>query len=147
MTKNKKLTNCAACKEEIAKSAKSCPNCGKKNFKLNFDGWWWKVPLGLVGAMILFSGSSNGLPQCDSSHGIREAKRAFNQGPAAINFNITLKDIENPQEKSFDEENGFRVCKGIGYTNGGKMKLRYTFKGRGEGQYWIEIEESLSQSF
>lgn len=33
MTMNKKMINCKACGQEIAKSAKACPHCGAKNKK------------------------------------------------------------------------------------------------------------------
>lgn len=55
---NKKMTNCKACGQEIAKSAKSCPHCGEKNKKPIFTKWWfWALIVCIVIGAI---GSSGG---------------------------------------------------------------------------------------
>lgn len=51
-----KMTNCKACGEEIAKSAKSCPKCGAKNKKPIFKKWW----LWLIVIVLAFAACSGG---------------------------------------------------------------------------------------
>ena len=44
-----KMTKCKSCGHEIAKSAKTCPQCGAKNKKSFFKKWWfWAIILILV---------------------------------------------------------------------------------------------------
>jgi len=43
-----KMKKCDACGAEIAKSAKSCPQCGAKNKKPVFKKWWFWVIIVLV---------------------------------------------------------------------------------------------------
>lgn len=40
---NSKMINCKVCGAEIAKNAKTCPNCGAKNSKPIFARWWFWV--------------------------------------------------------------------------------------------------------
>ena len=53
---SKKLINCKACGQEIAKSAKSCPMCGAKNKKPIFKKWWFW----LIVAIFIISVASGG---------------------------------------------------------------------------------------
>ena len=47
----KKLVNCKACGEEIAKKAKKCPHCGAKNKKPFFKKWWfWLIVIMMIGS-------------------------------------------------------------------------------------------------
>lgn len=55
---SKKMTNCKACGQEIAKSAKACPHCGAKNKKPIFKKWWfWVIIVVVLFAAIGNSGS------------------------------------------------------------------------------------------
>ena len=45
---NKQMTNCKYCGHEIAKSAKSCPQCGAKNKKPIFKKWWFWVTIAFI---------------------------------------------------------------------------------------------------
>lgn len=52
---SKKMTTCKACGQEIAKSAKACPQCGAKNKKPIFKKWWFWV---IIGILIISIGTS-----------------------------------------------------------------------------------------
>ena len=52
-----KLTTCKACGHEIAKNAKSCPQCGAKNKKPIFKKWWFWL---IIVIFIVGMGSTGG---------------------------------------------------------------------------------------
>ena len=53
-----KIIKCKACGNEMAKSAKSCPNCGARNKKPFFKKWWfWGI---IVVVLIIVVASSGG---------------------------------------------------------------------------------------
>lgn len=46
---SKKLISCKACGSQIAKSAKTCPHCGRRNKKSIFKRWWfWAIIIAVV---------------------------------------------------------------------------------------------------
>ncbi len=52
---SEKMTKCKSCGNDLATSAKSCPNCGAKNQKPIFKKWWFwviivVVLIGIIGA-------------------------------------------------------------------------------------------------
>ena len=56
---NKNMTTCKACGQEIAKSAKFCPNCNAKNKKPFFKKWWFWVIIVFVFIGVIGSSSAN----------------------------------------------------------------------------------------
>ena len=58
MGENKKIINCKVCDKEIAKNAKTCPNCGAKNKKPIYKKWWFWVLLVLFIALVSPSNES-----------------------------------------------------------------------------------------
>ena len=53
-----KLIQCKTCGSEIAKSAKTCPNCGAKNKKPIFKRWWfWAI---IIIIILVVAGSQYG---------------------------------------------------------------------------------------
>ena len=58
-----KLTKCKACGAEIAKNAKTCPQCGNKNKKPVYSKiWFWLI---IVVAIIAVGSSNSGTNQSD----------------------------------------------------------------------------------
>jgi len=56
-----KLTNCKSCGKEVAKSAKSCPNCGAKIPKPIFKRWWfWVLVIIILSAIVSGAGGNDG---------------------------------------------------------------------------------------
>ena len=54
------MSACKACGHEIAKNAKSCPQCGAKNKKPIFTKWWfWVIVVMFIGVAAGASGGTN----------------------------------------------------------------------------------------
>ena len=57
---NNKMRTCKACGHEIAKNAKTCPQCGAKNPKPIFTKWWfWVVVIIFIGIVASAGGGTN----------------------------------------------------------------------------------------
>ena len=56
---NAKMTSCKVCGQEIAKSAKTCPNCGAKNKRPILKKWWFWLVVVIVFSMIVEISSEN----------------------------------------------------------------------------------------
>lgn len=57
---SEKMTKCKSCGNDIAASAKACPNCGAKNSKPIFKKWWfWVIIVVLLIAVIGASGGDD----------------------------------------------------------------------------------------
>lgn len=55
---SEKMTKCKSCGNDVATSAKSCPNCGAKNNKPIYKKWWfWLI---IVVVLIAVIGASSG---------------------------------------------------------------------------------------
>lgn len=69
-----KMVTCKSCGNEIASSAKACPNCGAKNKKPIFKKWWFWVLVVIVIAIIGSSGgeSSNNTDTTDNNEVVTE---------------------------------------------------------------------------
>lgn len=89
----------------------------------------------------LFASTSVVVPTCDSRSGISTARQAFEGSPISKVVAIKLFDIEEIKEVSFDEEKNIRICNGTAMTNAGRVRVKYTFSGRENGEYWVEIKE------
>lgn len=64
-----KLTICKACGAEIAKSAKSCPQCGAKNKQPFYKKWWfWVIIVILLSAMATSGKGENGKENSAQNH-------------------------------------------------------------------------------
>lgn len=56
-----KMVKCKTCNNEIASSAKSCPNCGAKNKKAFYKKWWfWLIIVVVVVGIAGASGGNDG---------------------------------------------------------------------------------------
>ena len=57
---SEKMTKCKSCGNDIASSAKACPNCGAKNSKPIFKKWWfWVIIVVLLIAIIGAAGGDD----------------------------------------------------------------------------------------
>ena len=91
---NKKMTNCKACGEEIAKSAKVCPHCGAKNKK--------KHPV-LIGIAVFFVLIGIVASSGDSD----EPKKVENADTGKVETSVDNK--EDVKEEVKEEKNEFHV--------------------------------------
>ena len=103
---NKKMTNCKACGQEIAKSAKACPHCGAKNKK--------KHPI-LIGIIVFFVL----IAIIASSGGDDEPKKVENADTNKVETSVDNK--EDVKDDVVEEKNEFYVgetaeLKGVSVT-------------------------------
>ncbi len=71
---SEKMTKCKSCGNDIATSAKACPNCGAKNNKPVFKKWWfWLIIVVLFIGVIGAAGSSDDSGSSSSSSGENDA--------------------------------------------------------------------------
>ena len=87
---NKKMTECKACGQEIAKSAKTCPHCGAKNKKKP------SILAGVIVCVVLI-GIIASLGDSD------EPKKVENTGASNVNTSV------NNKEEVKEEKNAFHV--------------------------------------
>lgn len=59
-TNNQNLISCPSCGQLVAKSAKSCPNCGAKNKKPVFKKPWFWILIALVVIIVISVAASGG---------------------------------------------------------------------------------------
>ena len=123
---NQKMTECKACGQEIAKSAKTCPHCGAKNKK--------KPPI-LIGIIAFFvlvgiiassvgndepkkvenTGTSNVETSVNNKEEVKEEKNAFYVGETAElkGVSITLVNVAESTGSQFNtptDGNVFVLC-------------------------------------
>lgn len=72
----KKMTNCKACGQAIAKSTKTCPHCGAKNKKPIFKKWWFWAIAALLIIVITVSGGNDDPASADDSVSASHAEAA-----------------------------------------------------------------------
>ena len=84
-----KMKNCKACGKEIAKSAKTCPNCGKKN---GLPGWF-KALIIIVAIFGFITGCINGC-----SNAAEETKNSYKDVNGKTSFKVN-ETFQNKYEK------------------------------------------------
>lgn len=90
---SKKMTNCKACGQEIAKTAKACPNCGAKNKKPIFKKWWfWAIIVVLFIAIGSFGNDA-------STENVEN-----NDTKVESSFSTTEKETDTPKEDTSEQE-------------------------------------------
>ncbi len=90
---NNKLTNCRACGQEIAASAKVCPHCGAKNKKSIFKKWWfWAI---IVVLLIAIGTSGN-----DADSGNTTGNTNPNQNLSSDSTNSTTESKSQEPAKT-----------------------------------------------
>ena len=101
-----KMQKCKACGNEIASSAKQCPQCGAKNAKPIFKKWWFWLIVVVVIAII--AGNSNS--------GNQELKNAGNEK--------TAEEQQTIEYASYDVTELFDALKD------NALKAQNTYKGQ-----------------
>lgn len=92
-----KLTNCKACGQEIAKSAKKCPHCGAKNKKPIFKKWWFWAILVVLIVVIATSGGGG-----DSEDGGSTNTASTNEAlPAMSTTETKAAESETPAKTEY----------------------------------------------
>jgi len=86
INENKNLTNCKACGQPIAKSAKVCPNCGSKNTKPIYKRGWF------IALCIIFVLGIIGSARGGSSNGAKTQKSAASTASTAADTQSAAKE-------------------------------------------------------
>jgi RNA polymerase subunit RPABC4/transcription elongation factor Spt4 len=122
---SEKLISCKVCGKEIAKSAKSCPHCGKRNKQPV-----WKLILIIIGVCVAISIAVNTM---------------------SVDYaTAELKKIENQVAK--DAEESYRIAKESGnamdtYIQAGLVAAIYLQAQDSENyKKWKEIEKTEAKS-
>lgn len=97
-----KLTKCGSCGNEMAKSAKVCPNCGAKNKKPFYKKWWiW----GIIAVVIIAVGASSGgdktnIAQTDPSSAVEKTEAITYE---VVDLSSMIEDLKNNALKAKNE--------------------------------------------
>lgn len=81
---SQKMIKCNSCGNEIASSAKSCPNCGAKNKKPVFKKWWFWALIAFVIVFIISIAGGDSDPSPSSSN---------NSNPNEISISVSADDL------------------------------------------------------
>lgn len=74
---SEKMTKCKSCGNDIASSAKTCPNCGAKNSKPIFKKWWfWVIIVVLLIAVIGAAGGDDTGSSSSSGESVAQSTEA-----------------------------------------------------------------------
>ncbi len=103
------LMKCAECSAEISTTARSCPQCGARVPKPKL--WLW-VPLGLVGAFLLFGATVGNTPEANERAHARaviktcwgeQARKSLDSGTARF-VASTCERLENDFRSKYRAE-------------------------------------------
>lgn len=87
---SEKMTKCKSCGNDLASSAKNCPNCGAKNKKPIFKKWWfWLIIVFVLIGIISASGSGD-----DTGAETTSAESDINSVTQAVAETEAVKDNE-----------------------------------------------------
>lgn len=121
-----KMTNCKTCGQEIASSAKRCPNCGAKAKKPIYKKWWFWVIIVIVisGIIAGASGDSDtpGSTQTDNT--------------TVTSQSSDLKDKGTTEERTYTS---YEVIELLDAVEANALKAKKDLKGQ-----YIEVHGYLS---
>lgn len=135
-----KMTKCKSCGNDLASSAKSCPNCGAKNKKPIFKKWWfWLiiviVLIGIIGA----SGSGD-----DTGAGTNAASSDGNSVTQAV---VETEKEQDNQLGSYQVEiKNARLTKN--YEGKPVVVITYGFTNNSSepAAFWLTIDDNAYQN-
>jgi len=83
------------------------------------------------------------LPACTSATTKDLAKKALESAPLSKVLNITVYDIQDEEQITYDPINKKRSCKATAFLNSGKHDLSYTLEwaNEREGTVWLQIDD------
>ena len=103
--------------------------------KPNRKGWIWKIPLAIVGVLLLISGAetlTGGFPACDSSDAEEALKNAFEQNSTSNLTTLKYLGIKDIKEVSFDQGKSERKCRATALLNSGSETIVYRLFANGD---------------
>jgi len=86
---------------------------------------------------------SNDLPKCTSSTSKSLAKQAIEGSPAVKLLNVTVYDILDPTELSYEAGPQRRSCKAMAFLNSGKKEIEFTLEwtSPARDRVWLEVKQ------
>lgn len=97
-----KIVKCKACGSDMAKSAKSCPNCGAKNKKPIYKKWWFWTAIGIL--VIVIAASSGGdKTDTDSASSTQETIKTETITYESVDLDTMLDSLKNNAMKAEEE--------------------------------------------
>jgi hypothetical protein len=89
---------------------------------------------------------SDAIPKCASTTATELAKQALENAPLANVVKVTVFQIQDAQEISYDSGMGKRTCRATALLNSGKQAVKYTIEwaDKSEKKIWLEIAPSDS---
>lgn len=119
---------------------------GESNTPKKKKSWpWWQWALAIFLGLVLFGNQiskiEGGVPSCDSSTAQDTLKEAFDQSQFARSLNLSVVEIANSKETSFDKDAKMRVCTAkITMNNTTDVNVEYKIEGRENGQFMLTFE-------
>ena len=105
-TENKKLTKCSACDAEIAKNAKSCPQCGSKVKKPLYKKWWFIAIVAIVLiAVIANSGGDENTTNTETNNMATQQEQKEEITYTAYEVSELMTDLEGNALKAENKYN------------------------------------------
>lgn len=137
---SEKMTKCKSCGNDLASSAKSCPNCGAKNKKPVFKKWWfWLIiVIVLIGIISAAGGGedTNGETAMVSS-GVNSVSQAVVETEAAKDNQLGSYQVEIKNARLTENYEGKPVVViTYGFTNNSSEPAAF----------WLEIDDNVYQN-
>lgn len=94
-----KMKNCNVCQNEIAKSAKVCPECGAKQKKPIFKKWWFWAVIAII-FIALVSGGEESDDTSSSSTSNATQQQEVVQEEEIVYEEVTVDQLESDLEEN-----------------------------------------------
>ena len=87
---------------------------------------------------------SNAIPKCNSTTATDLAKQALENAPLTTVVKVTVFQLQDVQELSYDDGAEKRTCHATALLNSGKREVKYTIEwaDKAEKKIWLEIAPS-----
>ncbi len=84
---------------------------------------------------------SNAIPKCNSATTTALAKQALESSPLSTVVKVTVFQIQDAQEVSYDRETERRTCRATALLNSGKQEIKFTIEwaDKAEKKIWLEV--------
>ena len=111
---------------------------------LSLKGWWWKLPLILIGLIGLLSGlgafGPGGLPTCESSNAKSTLSNAFDQSQFARSLNLSTVQVQGAKELAGSNETQRLCVARISMNNGNTVPVNFVMTKQQGGQFLLRFE-------
>lgn len=125
---SEKMTKCKSCGNDLATSAKACPNCGAKNKKPIFKKWWfWVIIVVLLIGIIGSTGDSE--KETTEENTIKATEAMVETEDDVVIYSeektAALTDIHTDKIEQTEEKSTFDSSESMGQKNARKKAESY----------------------